>query len=822
MSDKSLSSLPEGTSIASSEYIYGVISGNSRKVPVSALVPAIGLPTDTDDNAVIRYDASTGLLQGSGVKIDDNDNLRLPANAAISFSGGDVTATHSPNALTFAGASSGYHFTATGAGLVIGELADATAFGAIGFTGIALSTANYAFAFNGVSTLINALSGGAINLRIANSSKAILDASSLAPATAGGLTDGTSALPWANTYSRIFTHNGKATDAVQMPISYDRLDYDDWNDLIGNNGAGQQVLYPYKTVAGADSQQFLYQLLLTRDWSATGNAVGATGSGVYLNATTPLGDNNVMNWHVSAWKIISHNQLRLDGISIIGTYSATGGGTFDPTTINVSTTGGYANGETAAVQVLDGLDLKTEYTVGGARPVATANGSGEMTGTCVTGSVITGIPASRALYIRIAPPVKASGAGAVLDGGPFLFLDRSCLSHWPAVGTIVGGIQWDTTTGSGTTIGASATLGQLYMRILDPTPGSVEGVWEFLCTQASGTANVWKIGRGIYPTGANDPGVGGLAVRSTGKLLWGTTTQAALSGNTLAFTAASTGYSFTASTSGVHLGELSDSTNFAALAYAGSGVSTTTYALAFNATTTLLNVPSGGTLQLRIANAAKASLSTTAWSPSSNDGLALGTTLLRWSDHFGATGYVLDLGGDWIATHSAGILTVGTGDFRVTTAGTNAASVVTVGGTQTLTNKSLTSPTLTTPAFSGVPTGTVTSGTYTPTLTGVANVAASTAYACQYLRVGNVVTVSGRFDLDTTTASVFTQLGISLPIASDITAANQCGGVAGNGAIDGLSGDIRGDATNNRAEFAVTTTNTDNQAYFFTFTYLIS
>jgi hypothetical protein len=55
---------------------------------------------------------------------------------------------------------------------------------------------------------------------------------------------------------------------------------------------------------------------------------------------------------------------------------------------------------------------------------------------------------------------------------------------------------------------------------------------------------------------------------------------------------------------------------------------------------------------------------------------------------------------NWVATHTSGILTVGTGDLRVTTAGTNTASVVTVGGTQTLTNK-----TLTTPVFSGTPTG---------------------------------------------------------------------------------------------------------------------
>jgi parallel beta-helix repeat protein len=49
-----------------------------------------------------------------------------------------------------------------------------------------------------------------------------------------------------------------------------------------------------------------------------------------------------------------------------------------------------------------------------------------------------------------------------------------------------------------------------------------------------------------------------------------------------------------------------------------------------------------------------------------------------------------------VLTHTSGILTMGTGDLRITTAGTNTASVVTVGGTQTLTNKRVTKRTGTT------------------------------------------------------------------------------------------------------------------------------
>lgn len=89
---------------------------------------------------------------------------------------------------------------------------------------------------------------------------------------------------------------------------------------------------------------------------------------------------------------------------------------------------------------------------------------------------------------------------------------------------------------------------------------------------------------------------------------------------------------------------------------------------------------------------------TTKISPTTDDGAPLGDTTHNFSDLFLATGAVLNYANsNVVLTHSSGILTMGTGDLRVTTAGTNTASVVTVGGTQTLTNKTLTSPTLTTP-----------------------------------------------------------------------------------------------------------------------------
>jgi len=115
----------------------------------------------------------------------------------------------------------------------------------------------------------------------------------------------------------------------------------------------------------------------------------------------------------------------------------------------------------------------------------------------------------------------------------------------------------------------------------------------------------------------------------------------------------------------------------------------------------------------------------------------------------------------------------------------------------------------------------IASGTYTPVPVGVTNIDSSSASVCQWLRVGNVVHVSGQAAADTNAAAA-SVLGVPLPVASNLAAQRQCTGTGSvaNGANTMVQ--IYGDPTNDRAEFSWLATTTDNRQIFFTFTYLVA
>jgi hypothetical protein len=97
---------------------------------------------------------------------------------------------------------------------------------------------------------------------------------------------------------------------------------------------------------------------------------------------------------------------------------------------------------------------------------------------------------------------------------------------------------------------------------------------------------------------------------------------------------------------------------------------------------------------------------------------------------------------------------------------------------------------------------------------------ASTAYVCQWIRVGNVVTVSGKFGVDPASNSIATELGMSLPIASNFAAEENAGGIA---LSEDNIGDYRitADTTNDRVKIISFPTSNASHNLSFTFTYLI-
>lgn len=95
------------------------------------------------------------------------------------------------------------------------------------------------------------------------------------------------------------------------------------------------------------------------------------------------------------------------------------------------------------------------------------------------------------------------------------------------------------------------------------------------------------------------------------------------------------------------------------------------------------------------------------------------------------------------------------------------------------------------------------SGTYTATLTGVTNFTSGSAEPTPWKRTGNVVEVGVFANITPTAAApTLTNVGVSLPIASNIGNIGDCCGAThstADAAANGMTGMISGDAANNRA-----------------------
>lgn len=116
---------------------------------------------------------------------------------------------------------------------------------------------------------------------------------------------------------------------------------------------------------------------------------------------------------------------------------------------------------------------------------------------------------------------------------------------------------------------------------------------------------------------------------------------------------------------------------------------------------------------------------------------------------------------------------------------------------------------------------------YTPTVTEVTNVSASSPAVCQYLRIGDRVHVTGYVDFTLTTGNTMSEIDISLPVASNLAADTDVAGTATTSftSFATLAGvQVSADTTYDRVKFDFrTSAGTDGQPgrIAFSFTYKI-
>lgn len=338
--------------------------------------------------------------------------------------------------------------------------------------------------------------------------------------------------------------------------------------------------------------------------------------------------------------------------------------------------------------------------------VTTSGGTGALSVTATTGSGSVVLATSPTL---VTPNIGAATASGLTLSG--ITGSTQCL-HVNTSG-IVSGTGADCGSGSGLTVGSTTVASGTTGRVLYDNSGTLGEMTNTgtgtvnvlqtsptLTTPALGVATATSVAIGGATIGAN-----GLAV--TGHiLLEGVTSTGATGTGKFVFDTSPT------ITTGMTLGFITGTTQ--CLHVNTSGV--------VSGTGSDCGTGGGGGATAQLDNLSAVAINSPLL-PGADGGQPLGSTTKEFSGLFISTGGTINFANsNVILTHSSGILTMGTGDLRITTAGTNSASVVTVGGTQTLTNKTLTSPTLTTPALGTPASGVATNLTGLPLTSGVTGV----------------------------------------------------------------------------------------------------
>lgn len=113
--------------------------------------------------------------------------------------------------------------------------------------------------------------------------------------------------------------------------------------------------------------------------------------------------------------------------------------------------------------------------------------------------------------------------------------------------------------------------------------------------------------------------------------------------------------------------------------------------------------------------------------------------------------------------------------------------------------------------------------TFTPILTGITNVAASSANLSGWIRIGNAVLVFAQISVTAAAATTLTVIDISLPVASNFSATTQC---VGAGSILTAGTEVAGvavsaNATNDRARASFVSTSTAARTYTVMYGYIV-
>lgn len=117
-------------------------------------------------------------------------------------------------------------------------------------------------------------------------------------------------------------------------------------------------------------------------------------------------------------------------------------------------------------------------------------------------------------------------------------------------------------------------------------------------------------------------------------------------------------------------------------------------------------------------------------------------------------------------------------------------------------------------------TPTLASGTYSPGMDLKLNLQAGTPSVFQYLRVGDVVTVSGQVQQDPASSGTAARFNIELPIASNVTSSTHVAGVAYCPSI-AQGGAIYADTAAKRAMVEYIPSDSGSEPLSLTFTYLV-